>query len=719
MSSGEPSSALQVCVPSASREGSQRTVIVLQRSLWIGRILLPAVLWAFGFAACARLHETRGYLCAASWGLLLILSFVAWGAALTGVLLPRETFGWGLRGSIGLALSLFVLGSLACVRLVSTTAIVIWSLAGPLAFGVVRFRRVPSLPSGVARPRRRLRQHVEGLIRQVRRGPSLSYFVGLLVLYAMAVLQYVNSVTDVQFNAYDDNMAYRSFARQFLDIGTYYDPFSFRRICTLGGQSLGQAMVLGLTDYNRLHLFDGGICVVLMLGLVTGFRSYPRAGARAAILAAGLLAMTLPYTPHNTASELSGVVFFLALFQVVDRPSVEHSSARANAILIGLLVAAACSLRQNYIAAAMGFAALHSLGMVVLVGRGRRVEFFRRAIATGAWIVIGMAPWMILSWIAARTPFYPLIRGTGVPGFGFVGKVAWAEALRWSLENLFYFFPFGSVALLFVAVAALPCTRRNWALHAFLFSSTVAFALMMYIFQSADQADSIARYYFAFVTAFALAATLRALGEAGSVRRVGGAFMAGAAAVVALGVHFVTTKETTRKLYSDRITSLQDFVRQRGPGVGYKELDNLYRRIQDVVPRGEPILMMLDHTYLMNGRRNPIFNYDQPGAVGPRGGPPVFKGADAFASYLHSLGIRFIAYNLGPSSPDYNWGMWQGRLDAEVPPSGRGLYKNQARFELDFFQVLTTLSSQCAVVFEEGEVKVLDLEKKPEKKPET
>jgi hypothetical protein len=179
-------------------------------------------------------------------------------------------------------------------------------------------------------------------------------------------------------------------------------------------------------------------------------------------------------------------------------------------------------------------------------------------------------------------------------------------------------------------------------------------------------------------------------------------------------VHFVNTKDSIRKLYNDRITALNDFLKQRGPGVVYSELDNRYRRLQDSVPRGEPILMMLDYTYLMNGRRNPIFNYDQPGALGPAGGPPVFLGAEAFASYMHSLGIRYIAYNLGPSSCDYNWPLWQARRDAEPPANGRGgFYKNQARFMLDFFDVLTSLSAQRAVIFQEGEIKVLDLEKKP------
>jgi hypothetical protein len=115
---------------------------------------------------------------------------------------------------------------------------------------------------------------------------------------------------------------------------------------------------------------------------------------------------------------------------------------------------------------------------------------------------------------------------------------------------------------------------------------------------------------------------------------------------------------------------------------------------------------------MLDARRNRIFTYDQPGAFGPGGGPPAFKGTDAFASYLHAQGVRYIAYILGPSSPEYKLDLWEGRVARTDPTNGRGGYlKNQARFDLDFFQVLTSLSASRAVLFSDGDIRVLDLEK--------
>ena len=73
---------------------------------------------------------------------------------------------------------------------------------------------------------------------------------------------------DARFNLWDDNMAYRSFVQQFLDTGTLYEPFSFRRVAAYGGASLLQSLVLAFTSRDRIHISDDGIAVLLALGLV-------------------------------------------------------------------------------------------------------------------------------------------------------------------------------------------------------------------------------------------------------------------------------------------------------------------------------------------------------------------------------------------------------------------------------------------------------------------
>ena len=247
-------------------------------------------------------------------------------------------------------------------------------------------------------------------VRAIRRGSRAPLVgIGLGLLAVVALLQYAHAVMNTTFNPWDDEMAYRAFIRSFLDTGTLTDGLSFRRVGAYGGQSLLQAMVLALTDRDRVHILDNGICLLAAFGLLTGYRRGSRGGPAA--LVAALLLLTLPYYLHNLGGEYSGLIFFLALFRLYDDPGFEQAAPRTNAILAGLLTAAICTLRQNYISAAVLFVALVYLALLVFPGARRREEWLRQGMATAAAIFVFLLPWMVLSTIAIHTPFYPVIRG--------------------------------------------------------------------------------------------------------------------------------------------------------------------------------------------------------------------------------------------------------------------------------------------------------------------
>jgi len=119
---------------------------------------------------------------------------------------------------------------------------------------------------------------------------------------------------------------------------------------------------------------------------------------------------------------------------------------------------------------------------------------------------------------------------------------------------------------------------------------------------------------------------------------------------------------------------------------------------------------MLDHPYLLDGKRNPIFIYDHPGVMGPKGGPPTFQGPEALARYFKKVGIRYLAFQIGNSSKEYNPGYWESKKGITLA-NGRGsLYKIQAEFELASFAAFKALAASRHTLFSEGEIRVLDLE---------
>jgi len=665
----------------------------------------PTAIWLVALVVCQRLRTWSGPVSATLWGLLLLTSFVTWGAFVLRRVGEDRRFGWGLEACLGMAFTLWIFGALACVRLVSVPAVVAWTTAGPLLFGWERARRAA---------RTRTAHPWPSSWRAALRQPQLPlYVIGLGLILVAAGLRYANSVMNPSFNPWDDNMAYRSFIRQFLDTGTLMDGFSFRRVGAYGGISLLQAMVLAMSDRDRVHIMDNGICLLATVGLLTGYRGSSRSGLRAApVLVAALLFLTLPYYLHNLGGEISGLAFFLALFRLYDDPDFETASPRSNAILAGLLAAAICTLRQNYISAAVGFVAIVHLALIWFPGPKRRQEWLRQGVQAGLAIFVFLLPWMILSTIAIHSPFYPVVRGNVRPDFGMIGQVALHDEIGWALTNLFMFTPVSSIALFFAAVFVLRPSRQNRAIQAFMLTNMVAFALMMHFFRAFHDADSIARYYFAFSVAFCLAATLRVLDGSPSWTLPKQTVVAVGLVAMAVGYQVVTNKRTILETAQVDLSELDDLVHARGP-IGRTALDELYKRIQATVPPGEPMLVMLDHSYLFDGRRNHIFNYDHPGTMGPKGGPPAFKGPEALASYLHGLGIRYLAYQIGPSSREYDVGYWERMAANAVVAHGRGnFYKIQSRFELDAFKTFQALAASRRVLFSEGDMRVLDLDKR-------
>jgi hypothetical protein len=663
----------------------------------------PTAVWLIALVVCQRLRTWSGSVSAALWGLLLLTSFVTWGAFVLRRVGDERRFGWGFEACLGMAITLWIFGALACVRLVSVPAVVGWTTAGPILFGWERTRQ----GAGSARP------WLDDWRAALRRPQMALYTLGLGLILVVAGLRYANSVMNPSFNPWDDNMAYRSFIRQFLDTGTLTDGFSFRRVGAYGGISLLQAMVLAMSDRDRVHIMDNGICLLATVGLITGYRGSSRSGLRTApVLVAGLLFLTLPYYIHNLGGEISGLAFFLALFRLYDDPGFETASPRSNAILAGLLAAAICTLRQNYISAAVGFVAIVHLALIWFPGEERRQDWLRRGVRAGLAIFVFLLPWMILSTIAIHSPFYPVVRGNVRPDFGMIGHVAFSDEVAWAVTNLFMFTPISSIALFFAAVFVLRPSRHNRAIQAFMLTNMVAFALMMHFFRAFHDAESIARYYFAFSVAFCLAATLRVLEDSPSWTLPKQAVVAVGLVAIAIGYQVVTNRRTILETAQADLTELDELVHARGP-IGRTALDDLYKRMQTTVPPGEPILVMLDHSYLFDGRRNRIFDYDHPGTMGPKGGPPAFKGPEALASYLHGLGIRYLAYQIGPSSREYDVGYWERMAANAVVAHGRGnFYKIQSRFELDTFKTFQALAASRHVVFSEGEMRVLDLDRR-------
>ena len=147
--------------------------------------------------------------------------------------------------------------------------------------------------------------------------------------------------------------------------------------------------------------------------------------------------VTLPYEVHDLGGQITGCALFLALFRLLDDSSFVVRPARANAVLVGLLAAAICTQRQNYLAAAVGVVAFFYLLRAAYLGRSERRLWLRQGAMAGAATIACLLPWCALAFATTRTAFYPLMNGNVNRAFGVVGMVAFADELKWMLWLLF------------------------------------------------------------------------------------------------------------------------------------------------------------------------------------------------------------------------------------------------------------------------------------------
>lgn len=422
----------------------------------------------------------------------------------------------------------------------------------------------------------------------------------------------------------DDFVAYQPLVQQLLQVGDLIAPFSLRRMAAYGGQTLLQAMITPNGDAAAMVVADAGFAPFLVLGL--GW-SFLRRHGNPQILPLGfalMVGMGL-LLRGNTASQATSLVCFLAvvctLYLLLD------SDRRGRICLVlGLLAAAASSLRHLN----MPFPLLLMLVFLPehVTRRGWRASLRDAAMVAASWLVF-LAPWMAALYASSGTPLYPVLKGNHNPAFQFATAVGgWRQVagmLLLSLNSILVLVP-----LLLAPVALfVPSDRRLGRIQIAAFAGA---AVIVAAF-SAAEADAMVRY---------VQPTLLT------------AFFVSVITALATGVvssPLVRIAMTAAVIYGVGHALYVDYVRISAPEPSTKYslalLDQrlaAYAAAQQTVPQGASIYAYVSAPHGFDAARNRVFNADGPGPVSPNRAQPFFKGADALAAYLQSLGIRYVAF---------------------------------------------------------------------------
>ncbi len=669
-------------------------------------VLVATLLWAFGraFLVVGIRHHARSAFCASAiWGAVLLASFVGWGSALNAAVQPRRRADLGLRCAWGWAIAVAVGGVLCLLRaavsqaLVAVTGVGLAALAVDLAW---RYRLWT---------RRNVWRSVAVATARI------PFLAGALAVLALGLVSYLTTITNASFNPNDDQLCYFGFVREILDRGTLSQPFSFRRIQAYGGISLLDAYQLAIPVPDvHLHLLDSGMALItVMLLLVGHVKASPRT-SRAVILLLLLLTVTLPDIRVNITAEMTGAIFFLALYRTLVWSPVRDRPSLRDAAPVALLAAAACTLRQNFL---VPVAVLLVLEFGAPIARSVRLRPWRvdgdavlRTAVTAAALVALLAPWWALTVEWCRSFLFPVVRGSYNPDYGYFKPLTRFEELRYLWQNVAYCMPVKAVPLFLVAALTAIDRRRSSTLVFFALAAFAGFAILIPSYPDVDP-KNLGRYYFGFTFPALLAIALGVADTAG--RRVheklARADRLAGLPLVLLGtaLQLYDDRDQMAKDWTGHLTALEPEFKETNPWTPPVP-DPDYARLQDSIPAGAPIATLVDDYDRFDFRRNQIETLDMIGAMSPPPGLPLFDGGEAVADYLVKLGYRY-AIVVHPDAAKYLLRRDTWLVQAKQPAEGMEIWRRTARYFLRGFDVVDELRGSRYVLATTGKMSALDL----------
>jgi hypothetical protein len=466
--------------------------------------------------------------------------------------------------------------------------------------------------------------------------------------------------------------------------------------------------------------------------------------------ALALFPLTVPFYPTlaiNCSSFSTGMVMFLALFLFLDRDTINDETPIRNALLVSLLAASACAFKTNLIPPCMLILVLSYLWHV----RAQRFkkEAITEALLVPIFVFLMLLPWMLSLLRSSGTMLYPIL-GTGFDEFNYGNYLSedYAGGLSLGQKLAVVFGNFLSRDIyLFLAIAGTVAfvvlrIKRRAAVHSFSLGSLLAAVIIM-LKSDISNSQPFFRYLFVcvFVSLIAVLSALMkdvsqrvALKQSATLRQYGAAVFADRMTALA----FITLLATgaaffgyyqfagpsagdsapvrvghALEMYRTFLDEIPKEMGADGTPLFKESWRERYRRAQESVPAGEPILSRDLATILYDYGRNPIYTLNDPGSCSPPPGMPYFQGPEAVAAYLLSHNIRYVAYayaeQAGYPVVDNLW-----RLKPDRPYGHR--ITERAKVALD--RVLGELGVSRRRIYDDGSLFILDL-KTPAAVPET
>lgn len=629
-------------------------------------------------------YVSQAFLCVISTS-FFYLSMIGWGWWLLKLLKISRPIDISVLAAWGVALSVFLGGIFNIFDIISLFFARSYLFFGALSCVYLTFSFRYSILLSI-----RTRIHL------IAKDPlTISLFIVLIILLGLRIAD----AGFKSFNTHDDFYSYLVMPLKMIQSGSIEaTAFNERRMSVLGGQSFLHALVISLLDIRYLNVLDLGVGWILLIGLIAGHGLQKNLHVRT-ILSLLLVCQFVDIPSLNLSSVVTGSALFYALIRTT--LLIKNETKIARILIVSLMVAGLCSLKNSYLITSTLF-----LFFVSLTSRDNPFfENCKTLIITGILTCILFLPWMLNLYQNNGTLLFPIF-GLGFQGeaYGNYPSVAVGDltfrtifySMRYPLSKGIFYFGLLLVSMIFLQ-------RKNCPIFIFaliVFISTWSSGLILLI-----SSGGITRYLYPTVctaTIFLLTDYISYLKPSEK--------MTGYTKSLILTFLFITLLFGFHRfngIYNPAL-ALRRIPKTK---LQWSDADrSKIENAQAAVPTDGIILARVSKPFLMDFNRNTIYAIDSPGGASPPPGLPCFGTLDDIVRYLNLLEIKFLIYSYKDEA-----GFARENFMRWTHLKGGG-YISRVRIAtlhaFAFQQRLNKLGKLYPKVYDDGEIFVLQVDSK-------
>lgn len=423
-------------------------------------------------------------------------------------------------------------------------------------------------------------------------------FLAVILIYLLLSIHLF--ILEPIINPYDDEVAYFSNLKQYLDAGSLLDPFSLRRLASYGGQIFLQSLYVA-----NIPVVFSGLFEVVYSNIIVVFYFYLLLRKRYLFFA-----FCLPFIflfssqPRiNSAPTTSAMLFLIPIFMNLTNLNTKPFLFRKKIYSLVLIIFTFVTLRANYLP--FGIFLFSICLFQAFYKTEKKIIFFKTIIIFSSLMFLAC----LSLYVTSRTPFFPLFNGNFNINYGTFknnySQLFFSEYL-WQIYEMtdFIFLFFICICLFFL--------KTSKVLSFIYILAFLVYLMTIYSLKSTLSGISVYRYMFGISISLYFFTIIYLLNKykifySKSLKLILMLTIFVTLAIFLLPGVCLTSANYFRLLKSD--TSVEITFKK------VQNLKNLFERIENKIPKNSKVLLVVEQPYYFNYDRNIYQNIDVIGNV--------------------------------------------------------------------------------------------------------